>query len=325
MSELYALPPTAKAADDDSPRSLAEILGDVVDLERLEFERVRTLAEARCEAAIANLRATSVETLARIEAKMAERLAQLKDGQDGKQGETGAPGPTGPQGEPGPAGAQGQSGPQGDAGIAGDPGATGRAGETGPPGPQGEIGPRGFEGPPGPAGVPGQLPAVKAWVPELVHYAGAVVTHLGALWQATRDTGQAPPHGDFACLARAGQDGATPRVRGLWKAEAAYHALDIVALNGGSFIAKRDDPGACPGDGWQLLASQGRTGAQGAKGERGAAGERGTKGERGEAGRGIAGFRVDGKNYRLIARMSDGHETALELRELFEQYHREQE
>jgi hypothetical protein len=49
-------------------------------------------------------------------------------------------------------------------------------------------------------------------------------------------------------------------VRGLFSDKETYKALDIVALNGGSFVARRDDPGPCPGAGWQLIASQGKRG-----------------------------------------------------------------
>ena len=44
-----------------------------------------------------------------------------------------------------------------------------------------------------------------------------------------------------------------------------FYAGDVVALNGGSFIARKDVPGPCPGPGWQLIASQGRRGAAGEK------------------------------------------------------------
>ena len=47
---------------------------------------------------------------------------------------------------------------------------------------------------------------------------------------------------------------------------------DIVALNGGSFIARHDDPGECPGSGWQSLTLPGKRGERGPHGERGPAG-----------------------------------------------------
>jgi hypothetical protein len=120
------------------------------------------------------------------------------------------------------------------------------------PGPQGERGPQ------------GQLPAVKLWDADVVHYADNVVAFDGGAYQAVRDTGKAPPHSDWLCLATPGREGATPRVRGTYSEEwKDYRMLDVVALNGGSFIARSDNPGPCPGTGWQLLASQGKRGDKG--------------------------------------------------------------
>ena len=76
-----------------------------------------------------------------------------------------------------------------------------------------------------------------------------------ATYQARCDTVHEPPHDDWACLATAGRDGVdgrSMRVRGTYRAGEVYAALDVVALNGCSFIARRDDPGECPGDGWQF-------------------------------------------------------------------------
>jgi len=44
---------------------------------------------------------------------------------------------------------------------------------------------------------------------------------------------------------------------------------DAVLVGGSSFMALRDDPGPCPGRGWQLLAAAGRDGKQGATGPQG--------------------------------------------------------
>ena len=350
MPEQSALLPIDMNGDDSSPDSLADILGQVVAQERAAFRNARELLEAQAAATLANLRAAEVETLARIERMVAERLAVVRDGERGLQGQDGQPGPAGergPPGERGQDGKQGEAGPAGPAGPAGEPGARGdkgldgvggTVGPQGPPGPAGErgaageqgplgpAGPRGFEGPPGPRGAEGELPIAKAYEAGAVQYAGEVVTHLGATWQATRDTGQAPPHPDFVCLAAAGKDATTPRVRGLWgeKIEPPYQALDIVALNGGSFIARKDNPGPCPGEGWQLLASQGRNGKAGEPGAAGKAGERGPQGIKGDPGPRLVSWRIDRATYQAFARMADGTESeALELRHLFEQYHLE--
>ena len=52
----------------------------------------------------------------------------------------------------------------------------------------------------------------------------------------------------------------SPRMRGAFNPNTEYSQLDVVALNGSSFIALRDAPGACPGANWQLVASCGRRG-----------------------------------------------------------------
>jgi hypothetical protein len=68
---------------------------------------------------------------------------------------------------------------------------------------------------------------------------------------------------------------------GTYDAREKYGRLDIVALDGATFIARRDNPGICPGDGWQALSRQGRPGHRGETGERGPRGEKGEKGEPG--------------------------------------------
>jgi hypothetical protein len=107
----------------------------------------------------------------------------------------------------------------------------------GPPGPSG---PRGEQGP------PGKLPHVKLWTPEIVYYEGDVVAYDGSTFQAKRDTGQPPSHADWICLAAAGHDGKSIAVRGTFDQSASYRRLDVVALNGGSFVALKDAPGPCP-------------------------------------------------------------------------------
>jgi hypothetical protein len=118
-------------------------------------------------------------------------------------------------------------------------------------------------------------------------------------------------------IACGGRDAITPQVLGTYNEDTEYHRLDIVALNGSSFIAKRDDPGPCPGEGWQLLASAGRTGG---RGERGPAGLDG-RGIKGEPGTSIVGWDVDQGSYTATPRMSDGTcGPPLELRGFFGQF-----
>jgi hypothetical protein len=95
-------------------------------------------------------------------------------------------------------------------------------------------------------------------------------------------------------------------------------ALDIVAFNGCSFISRVDNPGACPGDDWQLMSALGKTGRQGPKGDPGERGERGASAPH------ITAWRVNRDGYTVTPIMdafSDG--PAIELRGLFEQYNKE--
>jgi hypothetical protein len=113
---------------------------------------------------------------------------------------------------------------------------------------------------------------------DRVFYQSDVVTHLGATYQAVKDTGYPPPSKDWICLSEAGadgRDGLSFHIRGTWDAETDYQALDVVALNGASFAARCDGPGVCPGEDWQMIAMQGK---------RGPAGERGFKGDKGDRG-----------------------------------------
>lgn len=157
-------------------------------------------------------------------------------------------------------------------------------------------------GEPGPAG---KLGRVLAWE-DRVHYQGDTVSHAGAVFQAVRDTGRAPPHDDWDCIipaAERGADGKTPVFRGTWSRDDEYRSLDVVALNGGSFVALNDDPGECPGAGWQLLAGGG---------SRGKPGEAGRKGDPGPAGPGIVGTQV-GDDGVVSIRQSDGSVVKIDL------------
>jgi hypothetical protein len=308
--------------------ALHDALGQVIAEHRALWRRDRELIEAQAQATVAGLRAELVELRTAFREEMqrqiAERLAALRDGDPGEKG---AAGETGPPGEPGP---PGKPGPKGDPGIPGAPGSRGERGQPGDPGPKGIDGSPGKIGEPGPRGEPGAngergergadgvLPAVQVWQ-RGVHYKGNVVTHDGATRQASVDTAEQPGDGkQWVCLARPGLDGCGPHVRGLYDETKSYGVLDIVALNGGSFIARHDKPGPCPGDGWQLIASQGRNGKPG---ERGAKGERG---DQGPAGPVIKAWQIDRAGFAAVPVLSDGTEgPALELRGLFEQYQAE--
>lgn len=179
---------------------------------------------------------------------------------------------------PGP---QGEVGPEGKRGLRGEKGDPGDKGDKGDPGIQGERGPQGEQGGIGEKGPPGE-------------------------------------RGIQGVPGESGPPGRNVEIRGTFKLEEKYSYLDIVAFNGGSFIALKDNPGPCPGEGWQLLSSPGKRGEKGAPGDRGSRGERG---ERGEPGAFIIGWRKDLVAYSSTPIMSDGTEgPPLEMRDMFEQF-----
>ena len=164
------------------------------------------------------------------------------------------------------------------------------------------------------------LPIVCEWK-EGVTYRSFVATHKGGCYQAVRDTGRPPPGDDWICLAAPGADARSPTPKGTYEPDGIYQALDLVVLNGGAFLARRDDPGPCPGEGWQLIARQGARGIAGQKGERGEPGERGPAGPAGISAPKLARWRIDRETFRATPVMTDGTEGAvLELRALFQQF-----
>lgn len=224
----------------------------------------------------------------------------------GPAGERGAPGATGATGEAGPAGPAGPPGPSGEPGGPGEAGERGDLGIQGVAGEAGPAGPPGDRGEPGPEGPRGMLPAAVAWSDQ-VHYAGAVVTHGGATWQALRDTGRSPPGDDWQLLAAAGRDGRSLAFRGTWKAGRQYAYLDVAAHDGGSWVALQDAPGPCPGDGWQLLASRGKAGPPGPVG---AAGDRGYPGPPAPAPKDLS---IDADTGLLTLTLADGSTLTADL------------
>ncbi len=145
-------------------------------------------------------------------------------------------------------------------------------------------------------GAPGKLPTIGEWK-DRVYHESDVVTFAGSTYQAQRDTGKAPPHEDWRCIARAGNDGIDGRslnFRSTWSADETYAALDVATLDGGSFVALRDDPGPCPGDGWRLFVQRGKAGRPGEKGDKG---DRGTRGEPGPA---VVGIEMDDEGVVIL-------------------------
>jgi hypothetical protein len=124
------------------------------------------------------------------------------------------------------------------------------------------------------------------------------------------------PPGEQGIQGPPGAPGEVPyvgEVCGLWDAARDYRKYDLVAWDGCEWRAKRDAPGALPGDGWALAAKAG---------DRGKRGDIGPRGERGMPGPSIAEWRV--RDYRAVPVMSDGSlGPPLDLRLSFEQYHDE--
>jgi integrin beta 3 len=240
-----------------------------------------------------------------------ERGQHGEKGEKGEKGDQGAQGEKGERGEQGERGSQGQQGSQGPQGEKGERGYLGERGEPGPLGPQGERGEKGEHG------DPGLLPMVRAWAADGISYRGDVVAYDGATWQAQKDTAAKPPHRDWMLLCAAGRDAVSPVIRGTYDLAGTYAAMDMVALNGSSFIARCNNPGECPGDGWQLVASCGKAGKPGIKGDRG------ERGEQGPIGPTVVDVEVDGESYTLKLIFSDGGEMPIPCRGLFDQYHRE--
>jgi hypothetical protein len=160
-----------------------------------------------------------------------------------------------------------------------------------------------------------KFPVATFWA-EGVHYKGDFVTHKGSAYQAARDTGREPPHEDWLLIAACGQhgrDAPVGEVCGLYDAARQYRRFDLVTLNGSEWRAKRDDPGALPGDGWAIAAQPGKRGEKGERGERGVPGAAAVT---------IVGWNV--RDFKAVPIMSDGTlGPALDLRQLFERYHAE--
>jgi len=228
-----------------------------------------------------------------------ERGADGTNGTDGKDGERGADGIAGTDGKDGTDGATGKDGTDGDRGL------DGKDGERGADGTHGADGQNGTDGKDGTDGLIGKMPIAEAWA-DRVHYAGACVTHHGALWQAKADTGKLPGGDDWQCLAAAGRDGRTPVMRGTYDPADQYCYLDIVARDGGSSVALRDNPGECPGPDWQMMTAPGK------RGQKGETGDRGVQGPQGKAAAAPIAMTVDGDGLLTLA-MDSGDELSADF------------
>lgn len=304
---------------------LADELGSVAGRIERELRQGYEATIAKLEARIAALELAALRAEAEREAKVSARLAEIRNGVDGERGERGERGDRGFQGErgePGEPGERGLDGRDGERGFPGERGEKGEPGERGIQGERGDPGERGLDGRDGepgmpgergPEGAPGKLPVAREWTSR-VHYEGDVVTHNGSTYQALRDTGGEPPGGDWQPLAIRGSDARGFAIRSTYNPEADYHRNDVVAFNGSSFVALVDDPGKCPGDGWQLLASAGK------RGERGPPGEK-VKGDPGKPGASIIAGEIDADTMTLVFVNSEGEKVIIDLYPLAEALH----
>ena len=106
-SETFLEPPIGSDATDALLEAWREVLRGALDDERTQWERQRQLIEAQSAAIIARLETKVLELQNHVNEQIAARLAQLKDGVDGRDGDQG---PAGERGEAGPAGERGERG-----------------------------------------------------------------------------------------------------------------------------------------------------------------------------------------------------------------------
>jgi len=83
-----------------------------------------------------------------------------------------------------------------------------------------------------------------------------------------------------------------------------YAQGDVVAHDGGSWLALLDEPGPLPGDGWAQLT---------VRGQRGKPGDRGERGPQGSEGRGIADLSINESGETLVIELSDGTQRSIAL------------
>lgn len=263
-------------------------------------------------------------------------------GPPGEPGERGMDGEPGPQGIPGERGEQGPPGDRGERGMPGEQGPPGERGERGldglpgRDGVDGQPGERGMPGEQGPPGKDGGITSISRWTEDYVHRGvGHVVLHNGSSWSAVADPEGTEPGTDdrWRCVS-AGisditleQDETDPRnielsmrlasgdsttfalrmpgfmFRGLYADAETYSLGDVVASNGGSWVALSAGKLHSPGDGpaWGLLTKQGKPGRAGQPGERGPPG---LKGDVGPPGVGITNLMVEG--HHVIVELSTG-------------------
>ena len=135
------------------------------------------------------------------------------------------------------------------------------------------------------------------------------------------------------------------RVRGTYTSDTVYNHHDVVACDGGSFVALKDQPGPCPGSDWQRLAGPGRRGHRGPRGFDGAPGvdaprwtgvsfnpealsftakmSDGSLGPTISLASIFASVAVDARSYSVVLSLRDGAELRFSLADLFKRFFEE--
>lgn len=252
--------------------TLARALGDVVREFRQNLDQHLEGVRMQAGAMVAEANARVAEAEARRDTAMAEFMMRVQDRLASiKDGSSGADGKDGAPGKDGDDGLHGKDGKDGLDGKDGAPGAEGPAGKDGADGRDGLDGAPGRDGLDGAPGSDGAVGADGAKGAD-------------------------------------GKDGKSVSVRGTFSEDDEYTDLDIVMMNGSSFIAIKENPGPCPGAGWQLLASRGSRGDRGVPGVEGKQGPRGDDGAPGDS---PVALYVEGNE--IIMTMSSGTELRAAL------------
>jgi hypothetical protein len=141
----------------------------------------------------------------------------------------------------------------------------------------------------------------------------AAIRRIGGRGLAPQPVEQLDEFGNVAGGEQAGLAIASPkpspggRACGLYDPAVSYYALDLVALNGCEWRAKKDNPGPLPGDGWMLSA----------KGARGRPGERGPPG--------LSVKAIEAVDYHLVIELSDGQALHVDLKPMLERFEAERD
>lgn len=159
----------------------------------------------------------------------------------------------------------------------------GERGEKGDPGEKGERGDQGAAGSDGVNGTDGKDADMETLHNELVELVAALPE---------------PKDGRDGID---GKDAYPGEVKGVFDPAEAYRARDIVKFDGSSWIAKVDDPGDIPGEGWMQLASKGK------RGDRGERGLQGMVGKDGKDGASPIELKFDADKMEFVMALDDGN------------------